>query len=291
MGEQAEQWAPQYCDYHMHSTASDGSLSPAALMQAAWQAGLREVALTDHDTLNGIDEASDAAQALGLRLIPGMEFSCAWKGFTLHVVALWPQGLTAEAHTLAESQRQARWARAAQIVQRLIKCRCPVSLEEATAEAGGEVPGRPHFARVMVRKGFVKNTGTAFRKVLGSGKPGDVKRHWPDMEEAVGSLKSAGALTALAHPFSYKLTRSKRIRLVTAFAEAGGDAVEIVNGWQQPSQVQSIQRTCQELGLKMSWGSDFHSPGPGWRLGGFSTVPDDVDPLSQCWKGASGIEM
>lgn len=272
----------QECDYHMHSTASDGSLSPTELMAFAAQQGIKELALTDHDTFGGVAEASAAADQKGIRLIPGMEFSCSWLGITIHLVALWPKGLTEAAHQLAADQRKARWSRAEQIIERLAKTSAPLSLEAVLKYSAGGVPGRPHFAEAMVEAGYVTNHSQAFRKWLGSGKLGDIKNHWKPLDEAVPWLIETGAFVSLAHPQYYKLTRSKRKRLITAFAEVGGQAVEVVSGQQDPQQTQSLLRLTEELKLKLTWGSDFHNPGiicP--APGRYAALPEACTPLSQ----------
>lgn len=270
------------CDYHMHSTASDGALTPSQLMAVVAEQGLKEVALTDHDTFNGIAEAQLAADSLGVRLIAGMEFSCSWQGITLHLVALWPQGLTAAAHALAEQQRLARWGRAEKIIQRLSKTPVPLELEKVVKLAQGGVPGRPHFAQAMVDAGHVTNHSQAFRKWLGSGKIGDIKNYWLPLEESLANLTASGAWVSLAHPNYYKLTRSKRKRLLEVFQAAGGQAVEVVSGQQDPQQTLSLLRMAQELNLALSWGSDFHKhgiicPAPGR----YARLPDACQPLSQ----------
>ncbi|GLR63616.1 PHP domain-containing protein [Marinospirillum insulare] len=272
----------QQCDYHMHSTASDGSLTPTELMAFAAEQGLKELALTDHDTFDGLAEASLEADKQGMRLVPGMEFSCSWLGITIHLVALWPQGLTQAAHDLALAQRKARWSRAEQIIQRLAKTPVPLELDEVLKYSAGGVPGRPHFAEAMVAAGYVTNHSQAFRKWLGSGKLGDIKNHWKPLSEAVPWLSEAGAFVSLAHPQYYKLTRSKRRRLITAFAEAGGQAIEVVSGQQDPQQTQSLLGLAEELELKLTWGSDFHSPGiicP--APGRYAALPEACVPVSQ----------
>lgn len=272
----------QQCDYHMHSTASDGSLSPTELMAFAAKQGIKELALTDHDTFDGVVEASTAAQQQGIRLLPAMEFSCSWLGVTIHLVALWPQGLTQAAHALAAQQAKARWSRAEQIIERLAKTSVPLELETVLQYSNGGVPGRPHFADAMVAAGYVTNHSQAFRKWLGSGKLGDIKSHWKPLAEAVPWLIETGAFVSLAHPHYYKLTATKRKRLILAFAEVGGQAVEVVSGQQDAQQTQSLLGLIKELQLKVTWGSDFHNPGiicP--APGRYAALPETCIPLSQ----------
>ncbi|MFK7159627.1 PHP domain-containing protein [Marinospirillum sp. MEB164] len=270
------------CDYHFHSTASDGQLSPSEVIQLAADRGLKEVALTDHDTFAGLEAAQQQADQLGLHLIPGMEFSCLWSGVTIHLVALWPQGLNDQAREIEVSQNQARWARAERIIERLNKAEMPITLDQVLPYSAGRVPGRPHFAACLVEQGYSKNMGQAFRRWLGAGKIADVKNAWVELEQGVACLKAAGALVSLAHPLRYKLTRSKRQRLIHAFAQAGGQAIELVSGRQDGQQTASLLKTASALGLICTWGSDFHGPGPACPAPGmYASLPEACQPISQ----------
>jgi predicted metal-dependent phosphoesterase TrpH len=143
----------------------------------------------------------------------------------------------------------------------------------------GNAPARPHFADWMVREGFVKDRAEAFRKWLGAGKLGDVKLHWPTLEDTVETLRAAGAWVSLAHPWHYDFTRSKRRRLISDYIQAGGHAIEVVNGHQPAEQVGSLAILAREFGLLVSAGSDFHGPG-GWsEIGEYRPLPEDLPPL------------
>jgi predicted metal-dependent phosphoesterase TrpH len=131
----------------------------------------------------------------------------------------------------------------------------------------------------MVREGFVKDRAEAFRKWLGAGKLGDVKQHWPTLEETVETLRAAKAWVSLAHPWHYEFTRSKRRRLIADYIQAGGHAIEVVNGYQPAEQVGSLAILAREFGLLVSAGSDFHGPG-GWsEIGEYRPLPEDLPPL------------
>lgn len=270
------------CDYHMHSTASDGALSPTELLTFAAEQGIRELALTDHDTFAGLQEARAVAADLQIQLLEGMEFSCVWKGMTIHLVALWPEGLSDQAWEVERLQEKARWSRAEKILEKLAKAGIHLTLDEVVAQAGGRVPGRPHFAACLIAGGHVKDQGQAFRKLLGAGKLGDVKNHWLELSDALPLLISAGAFCSLAHPLRYKLTRSKRVRLIEAFAAAGGQGLEAVSGRQDVAQTASLLNLAKVLNLKLSWGSDFHAPGPACPApGAYANLPSACQPLSQ----------
>lgn len=273
-------------DLHMHSTASDGALAPAELMARAAAAGVDLVALTDHDCVDGLDEARDAAARLGMAWVSGVELSAQWQGHTVHVLGY---GFDPAAPGLQDALgqvRQGRWRRAEQIAERLAAKRMPGALEGALAAqraAGGDPdspPARPHFADWMVQVGHVRDQGEAFRKWLGAGKLGDIKQHWPTLAEAVQQLRGAGGVAVLAHPWHYGFTRARLRRLLRDFAEAGGRGLEVVNGKQAPEQVGLLGRLSIEFGFLASVGSDFHHPAAPWMaLGAMTPLPSDCQPL------------
>ncbi|WP_165667711.1 PHP domain-containing protein [Metapseudomonas otitidis] len=274
-----------HIDLHCHSTASDGALAPAALVARAHERGVRVLALTDHDTLEGLPEARAAAARLDLRLINGVELSCTWGGATIHVLGY---GFRADAPSLVAAiadLRHGRWARAEEIDRRLAAKGMPGALEGARAiqrELGdsGNAPARPHFAEFLVRAGHVRDRAEAFRKWLGAGKLGDVKQHWPSLADAVSTLRAAGAWISLAHPYHYDFTRTKRRKLVADFIGAGGHAIEVVNGMQPADQVGTLAILAREFGLLVSAGSDFHAPGDWSELGMYRPIPEDLPPLA-----------
>jgi 3',5'-nucleoside bisphosphate phosphatase len=271
-------------DLHCHSTASDGALAPAVVVARAFERGVRLLALTDHDTLDGLDEAHAAAQTLGMQLVNGIELSCTWGGATIHVLGYaFNRDAPALQQAIAELH-EGRWLRAAEIGKRLEAKGMPGALDGARAmqqELGdsGNAPARPHFADFLVRSGYVKDRAEAFRKWLGSGKLGDVKQHWPELTQAVDTLRRAGAWVSLAHPWQYDFTRSKRRKLIAEFVGAGGHSLEVVNGMQPAEQVGSLAILAREFGMFVTAGSDFHAPGQWSELGVYRPVPEDLPPL------------
>lgn len=274
-------------DLHCHSTASDGLLTPAELVARAQAQGVGLLALTDHDTLDGLPAAHAAAREAGLRLVDGVELSCLWGGATIHVLGY---AFDREAPALREALaalHHGRWARAEEIGQRLeakgmpgcFAGACAVQAERGEA---GHPPSRPHFAEYMVRAGHVKDHGQAFQRWLGAGKLGDIKQHWPDLPNTVQTLRAAGAWISLAHPCHYDFTRSKRRRLVSEFVAAGGHALEVSNGPQVDSQVGMLAILAREFGLLASAGSDFHGPRPWSELGQYRGLPADLPALADC---------
>ncbi|RLQ22682.1 PHP domain-containing protein [Seongchinamella sediminis] len=250
-------------DFHTHTSASDGALTPGEMLARAEAAGIGLLAITDHDTVAGYQEA----QALrsdypGVHLVPGVEYSCRWSGTTVHIVGL---GMDCEHPSMQQGLAvldAARTDRGAKIAQRLEKRGFHGALDGALAEAGDSQLGRPHFAAWMVAQGHVRDHSEAFDKYLGQGKPGDVKAFWPELAEVVGWITGAGGVAVIAHPLKYRFTRMKMRRLVKDFAAAGGRAVEVLSGRQSPDQVARLQQLAQEFGLQVSAGSDFHRDGP-----------------------------
>ncbi len=266
-------------DFHMHSTASDGALSPTELVALCAERGLEQMALTDHDTMDGVAEAAAAAREAGIGFMPGSELSTRWQGVGIHVVALMPDGALSPLAEGLERQRLARIERAGVIAERLEKAGLTDALAKARAQAGSDRPlGRPDFARALVADGLVKDFPEAFKRYLGSGKKGDVKAQWPEIGEAVGWIVDAGGVAALAHPLRYGLTRRKRGLLMDSFADAGGQAVELVSGQQNPDATRDLARQLVERDMHASIGSDFHSPGGHAAPGSMSVVPRTAAP-------------
>lgn len=271
-------------DLHCHSTASDGVLAPSQLVERAQARGVEVLALTDHDTTEGLEAAHAAAQRVRVQLVNGIELSCQWGGATIHVLGY---GFAADAPPLLawlDTLRDGRWQRARQIGERLARKGMPDAFEGARAIQQGlgesdNAPARPHFAEFLVQAGHVRDRGEAFAKWLGAGKLGDVRQHWPELDATVEVLRQSGAWISLAHPWHYDFTRSKRRRLVGAFATAGGHALEVANGMQPAEQVGSLAILAREFGLMASAGSDFHAPADWSDLGLYRSLPDDLTPL------------
>lgn len=251
-------------DFHTHTTASDGALRPAELVDRALAGGLRLLAVTDHDTVAGHQAAAEYyTQKDGdLRLVPGIEFSCRWSGTTVHILGL---GIDCHHPAMAEGLavlEQARRDRAGRIADRLAARGYDGALAGALAEAGESQLGRPHFAAWMVARGHVADHNEAFDRYLGQGKTGDVKAFWPELATVVQWVTAAGGVAVIAHPLKYRFTRMKLRRLVVDFVAAGGAAIEIFSGQQSPDQSARLRRLATEFDLEVSVGSDFHRDGP-----------------------------
>lgn len=278
-------------DLHCHSTASDGALAPAELVARAAGKGVTHLALTDHDTLNGLPEAGKAARDAGIKLVAGIELSCLWKGRTIHVVGLDFDREDPVFIERVERQTDNRRARAAMIAERLHRLGVPDLLERATEKAGGDVPGRPHFAEVLVEAGVVRNAAQAFKRHLGAGKAGDVRAYWPELPEVVRWITEAGGIAVLAHPRKYRLTATKLRELTTEFRKAGGQGIEVSTSGQSSGDLGFLAELCRRNGMWASQGSDFHFPGAAWcELGHIMKMPDGLEPVWHHFREPAGVD-
>ncbi|MCU7891536.1 MAG: PHP domain-containing protein [Candidatus Thiodiazotropha sp. (ex Ustalcina ferruginea)] len=272
-------------DLHSHSTASDGTLSPHALVLRAANAGVRVLALTDHDTTAGIEEALSAAKQCGLKLISGVEISVTWNKQTVHIVGLNvdPYNQTLQ-QGLCELREFRDW-RAREMADRLEKAGIAGTYQGALAHSNGVLISRTHFARFLVEQGVVSDERKVFKYFLVNGKPGHVAGQWASLEQAVDWIHRAGGQAVVAHPARYRMTRSKLCRLFRDFIEHGGDAIEVISGSHSRDDYFSMARHAQDLGLKASAGSDFHSPENPWvELGRLPMLPDNCKPLWADWE-------
>ncbi|OOF54210.1 phosphatase [Rodentibacter genomosp. 2] len=262
-------------DLHCHSTASDGVLSPTEVVQRAAEQGVNVLALCDHDTVCGIDEASSAAKEVGIELITGVEISTTWEGRGIHIVGLNFDQTHPKMTALLEKQKALREKRAVEIGAKLEKAGIPNAYEGAKALANGEVT-RAHYARYLVQIGKVSHDGQAFKRYLGQGKSAFVKAEWVDIPSAIETIHSAGGIAVIAHPLRYNLTGKWIRKLMADFKVWGGDAMEISGYGQTKDQRQMLARWANEFGLLGSVGSDFHFP-CGWvELGRNLDLPDGV---------------
>jgi predicted metal-dependent phosphoesterase TrpH len=271
-----------HIDLHTHTTASDGVLKPRELVALAERRGVRVLSITDHDTVAAYAELEDLQTEL--RLVPGIEFSTQWRRMEVHIVGL---DIRLDEPALIRGialQQQSREQRAERIAARLEKLGLPDPLPAVQAIAGTRAAGRPHFARHLVDTGRVADMGQAFKKFLAVGKPGYCRPEWAALDEVIAWIQDAGGTAVLAHPAHYNLTRTKLAGLLTAFAEAGGNAMEVVSGVQSPEVTASLARLCVKQGLLASCGSDFHQVRAGGaQPGGFDALPPSCTPVWQDW--------
>lgn len=269
-------------DLHCHSTASDGSLSPSELVGKAAAVGIKHLALTDHDTTAGVPEATRAAQQHGIQLIPGVEISAHWQKRTLHIVGLNIDPSANALHTGLANAAKQRDQRAEKMAAKLEKCGVDKALDNARKLANGGQLTRTHFARVLVDGGYCKDMQQAFKKYLGAGKPAFVKAEWAALDEVISWIHAAGGKAVLAHPHKYGMTANWRRLTLTAFREAGGDAMEVCCGNSTANDIATASKAAMQHGLAGSIGSDFHGHGQPWlQLGRVQPLPKNIPPVWQ----------
>jgi predicted metal-dependent phosphoesterase TrpH len=270
-------------DLHTHSDCSDGTLSPAQLVQLAVAAGVTVLALTDHDSTAGVERARQAAAEAGIHLVPGVEVSASWRRQDIHVLGLWVDPHAEVLRTALVGQLGRRRARIAAMCERLTRVRLPGAALQAAVEASATMPTRSHLAQAMLAQGLVDKADHAFKKYLNPGRPGHVAADWPALDVVVGWIRAAGGVAVMAHPSRYKLSSSARQRLLTDFVAAGGEALEVLSGGNGAQHAAGCAALALRHGLKGSVGSDFHSPQFAWNpLGRSLKLPDSITPV---WHG------
>jgi hypothetical protein len=281
-------------DLHCHSNVSDGTLTPTELVERAAGRGVKMLALTDHDDVDGLDEARAAAAQCGIEFVDGVEISVSWRSHTLHVVGL---GIDPHYPPLVQGLqgvRSGRGARAQQMADELAKAGIGGTLQGAYRYAANpNIIGRTHFARYLVEAGHCKDVKSVFNRYLAKGKPGYVPHEWASLPDAINWIRGSGGIAVLAHPGRYMVGRhsmgKKTMReLLVEFAACGGQALEVVTGSHTPEQYAEFARYAEEFGLMCSCGSDFHSPNESYRdMGRLPDLPLGCRPVWENWATAA----
>ncbi len=267
-------------DLHTHTSASDGALAPSALVQLAHDCGVSTLAVTDHDTTAGLQEAQQKAQELDIRFIPGIELSVSWTQTVIHIV-----GLNINTDSVAMQQgiaslKQLREVRAQQIGESLAKSGFEHAFSGAKELAGEGTITRLHFAQYLVAQGCAKNVSKIFKHYLVRGKPGYVATRWASLEDAVSWITGAGGIAVIAHPHRYKIGNKVIQRLLEEFKQCGGQGIEVVCGNSNYKDTTKFSRLTQKFELLASVGSDYHGPHQNWNgLGCLAPLPDSVEPV------------
>lgn len=276
-------------DLHSHSRYSDGSLSPTELVALAAKAGVKALALTDHDSVSGVPEAQAAADQHGITLIPGVEISAAWGVHNVHIV-----GLQVDIHHPVlvaglSQQAGARERRAVEIGQRLEALGLTGAYAGALALAREPASiSRTHYGQWLFASGHVSTVQQGFDRYLGPRKPASVPMPWASLEDTVSWILQAGGVPVLAHPGRYPLSRTKMREMMSAFQAAGGVAIEVATATEKPDMVKYLGQLAQQRGLAASQGSDYHGkPAPWIALGRFPSLPKGCEPVWQRWGWAA----
>ncbi len=271
-------------DLHSHSTASDGTLTPTELVEYAASKGVEVLALTDHDTTDGIIEAQAAANKVGIRLITGVEISVSWQNLTIHLVGLGYNINNSDLQNGLKTLRDFRQYRAKEIARRLEKHGIIGAYEGAKNHSKGNLIARPHFAQFLIEKGHAKDFSQAFKKFLTPNKPGYVSGEWATLEHAVKWIKEANGQIIIAHPARYNMTRTKLRRLIDQFKAVGGDGIEVVSGSHSKEDVFKIKQHALDFQLLASAGSDYHGPEHRYiDMGKLSPLPESCTPIWKDW--------
>ncbi|MCP5244610.1 MAG: PHP domain-containing protein [Burkholderiales bacterium] len=272
-------------DLHCHSTVSDGVLTPAQLVERAFQRGVKLLALTDHDDVAGLEEARSAAFEKNITFINGVEISVSWRGRTIHVLGLnvdpsYPplvEGLAAI--------RAGRTQRARNIAAALEKVGVEGSLEGAYTFVGARgLIGRTHFARFLIEKGYAKDMKSVFKNYLVKGKPGYAHHEWAALSETIDWIIASGGRAVIAHPARYNLGKNVLNDLLDEFCALGGSALEVISASHTAQQTEIFAGHAKNNNLLVSCGSDFHGPNESYYdLGRLPELPAGCVPVWHDW--------
>lgn len=242
-------------DLHTHTTASDGTLSPRELVRAAATQGVRVLAITDHDSTDGLAEAQDEAAGLGITVVAGIEINCDVEGAEIHVLGYFIDHQAPWFQEFLREQRAERVARIHRIAERLAELGMPIDPAEVFALVKEGSPGRPHVAQVMVRRGYVKSVREAFDRYLKAGGPASAPRRRLAPADAVAVIRRARGVPVLAHP-----GLAGRDDMIPALVEAGLLGIEAYYPEHTPAQTAAYLELCRRFDLVATGGSDCHGP-------------------------------
>ncbi|MGE5613235.1 MAG: PHP domain-containing protein [Bacillota bacterium] len=248
---------PLYVDLHTHTTASDGSMAPAELVRHAYESGLAAVAITDHDTMEGVEQALEEGRKLGFEVIAGVEISV---DFTteMHLLGYFPDGYFEPILNTLEDLRERRKHRNPQIIRKLNDLGIEISMSDVEKLAGGGITSRAHIAMVLVEKGYVADVNEAFDKYLGFGRKAFVKKDKLAPGEGIAEIARSGGIPVLAHPIYLNMTAAQLDKLLGELAEAGLKGIEAYYTDNTASQTEELLRLAKKHRLVATGGSDFH---------------------------------
>lgn len=267
-------------DLHTHSSASDGSMSPTEVMEAASREGLKAVALTDHDTMEGVPEALKAAEVLGIECIQGIELSAFYKNQEVHIVGLFLNYEDSVLQEKLEDFRQVRESRNVRMIEKMQNAGVDITMEKLRASEGDAVITRANFAKYLLRIGYISSIAEAFDKYLSPGMDFFVPKTGVTPEMAIRAIREAGGVAVLAHPLSYKFTKKELIECIETMKSYGIQGIEAYYSTHSAADEREVKKLAKEYGLIISGGSDFHgSVKPHIQIGrgmGKLVIPYDV---------------
>lgn len=268
-------------DLHCHSTASDGLLAPSEVARRAAANGVELLALTDHDDIAGLAAAREAAAAMGMAFVAGVEVSIEWEGMQIHVVGLDFDPQDAALNVGLAGIRAGRVERARRMAAELEKFGIGGAFDGAMRHAENpNLVSRAHFARYLVEAGVCKDVRSVFESYLVPGKPGYVDHRWASVADCVGWINGAGGIAVVAHPARYKISSGALRRFLGEFKDLGGRGIEVVSGSHSLDDIGVFGRLAREFGFLASRGSDFHGPQESYvDLGRLGPLPDGLTPV------------
>ena len=255
-------------DLHAHTTASDGSLTPTELVALALEVGLHALAVTDHDTVDGLAEATDAANPTGIELVPGIELAVTYPSGRFHMLGYFIQPDNPTLCGRLQLLKDNRANRNIRIVEKLNALGIDITLEDIIAESGGGQVGRPHMAAALIKKGVVRSFQEAFDKYIADGALAHVPKDKISLEEGISLIHAAGGLAVMAHPSSLKLDDESLAAELPRLKELGLDGIECYYSQHEPERTIWLLEQTGRAGLLVTGGSDFHgTPKPHVQLG------------------------
>ena len=246
-------------DLHVHSNSSDGTLSPEEVVLYAKSKGLSAIALTDHDTVSGVEEAVKKGEAIGLTVVPGIEFSADYNGKEVHMLGYFMDYKNPELLEKLNYLVESRTKRNVQILDKLASLGMPLTFEDLGEGYGPDtVLTRAHFAAALLKKGYIKTRDQAFNKYIGAGKPAYVARERFTTTQCIDMIHNAGGLAVLAHPKLYGFSNSEVTQVIKDLASKGLDGVECIYATHTQNETAHLLQVCKNLNLLPTGGSDFH---------------------------------
>ena len=245
-------------DLHTHSTASDGMLTPGELVHYATEKKLKVLALTDHDTTDGLAEAQQQAHALGITFVPGIEINIAWPTGEFHLLGLGLKKVSQELRNIIDFLKEGRLQRNLQMVEKLQQAGVDITMEELQQRFNANTLGRPHFAQLLVEKGIVKVRQQAFDRFFAKGRPCFVDREGAALHDAVKAIKSSGGIPVQAHPLSMYVSWGKLEDKIIEIQQSGVQGLEAWHPGARVAEAERLEEMAHKLGMIATAGSDFH---------------------------------
>lgn len=245
-------------DMHIHTTFSDGTYTPSNVIDLAHKTGLKAIAITDHDTIDGIQFAKQKAKDLNIELIEGIEFSCGYNSIEIHILGYFLDITNKDFLSLLDSLKKTRDKRNKELIKKLQSIGIKLCLDDVASVCGGNLITKAHFAKALVEKGYAKTTQDAFNIYLGKNKPAYISRDLIDYKQAIKYIKNTGGKAVLAHPYIYKLSEKELETLIKNLKENNIDGIECYYPSNTTNQTNHLLNLAKKYNLKITAGSDFH---------------------------------